>query len=164
MKFPTLVDFSKEEIPFINSNISINRISDDNYCKTNDLVFADASEDVQDVGKCIELINLNGEKVLAGLHTILARPDVSKIAKGFGGYLMKSHEIRLQIMKISQGSKVTSISGTRLGEIDLNIPIPEEQLKIANFLFAIDNKINHTQIQLEKTELWKKGLLQKMFV
>lgn len=164
MNLPTLVDISKEEIPYLNPGISISRINEDNYCKTNDLVFADASEDVEDVGKCIELINLNREKVLSGLHTILARPDSSIITSGFGGYLMKSFGIRKQIMKVSQGTKVTSISSSRLGEIDLNIPSPKEQLKIANFLSAIDQKINHTQTQIEKAELWKKGLLQKMFV
>ncbi|MFZ2340328.1 MAG: restriction endonuclease subunit S [Bacteroidales bacterium] len=163
-KFATLFDITKEEVPYINSDISIERISDGNYCKKGDIVFADASEDVIDVGKSIELVNLNGEKVLAGLHTILARPDISKVASGFGGYFMKSEDVRKQIMKISQGSKVTSISSTRLCDIELNIPCLAEQTKIAGFLSAIDDKINHTHTQIEKAELWKKGLLQKMFV
>ncbi len=47
----------------------------------------------------------------------------------------------------------------------LLIPYPSlpEQTKIANFLTAIDDKINHCQTQIEKTEMWKKGLLQRMF-
>lgn len=46
------------------------------------------------------------------------------------------------------------------------IPYPtvKEQTKIANFLSSLDNKIKHTQTQIEKAEHWKKGLLQKMFV
>ena len=163
-KFKTLFDLTKEEVPFINPDISINKISSDNYCKTNDIVFADASEDLADVGKSIELVNLNNEKVLAGLHTILARPDMTKIASGFGGYLMKSIDVRKQIMKIAQGSKITSISSTRLCDIELNIPCPAEQSKIADSLSAIDDKINHTHKQIEKAEVWKKGLLQQMFV
>ncbi|MFV8374000.1 restriction endonuclease subunit S [Flavobacterium sp. GSP11] len=39
-----------------------------------------------------------------------------------------------------------------------------EQKKIGAFLSAIDDKINHCQGQIVKTEVWKKGLLQKMFV
>jgi type I restriction enzyme, S subunit len=49
-------------------------------------------------------------------------------------------------------------------KIEESVPSIEEQIKIANFLSAIDNKINHSQTQIQKAELWKKGLLQKMFV
>ena len=48
----------------------------------------------------------------------------------------------------------------------LEIPFPslEEQTKIANFLSAIDEKIQNTQSQLEATKQYKQGLLQQMLV
>lgn len=40
----------------------------------------------------------------------------------------------------------------------------KEQTKIANFLTAIDDKITQAQTQLDAVKLYKKGLLQQMFV
>jgi len=48
-------------------------------------------------------------------------------------------------------------------DIELNTPCPDEQTKIANFLSSIDVKINQTRMQIEKAEVWKKGLMQQMF-
>ena len=51
--------------------------------------------------------------------------------------------------------------------LDCPVFIPKsiiEQTKISNFLSAIDDKLIQTQSQIEKTAMWKKGLLQQMFV
>lgn len=52
---------------------------------------------------------------------------------------------------------------SKFSQIDMQIPCLEEQTKIANFLSAIDDKINHCQSQIANTEVWKKGLLQQLF-
>lgn len=44
------------------------------------------------------------------------------------------------------------------------IPSVSEQKKIASFLSAIDEKIDKNEDQIRKMELWKKGLLQQMFI
>ena len=52
-----------------------------------------------------------------------------------------------------------------MSEIPITIPSNlEEQTKIANFLSAIDEKIEVVAQQIEQTKQWKKGLLQQMFV
>jgi type I restriction enzyme S subunit len=56
------------------------------------------------------------------------------------------------------------ISYKYFSEIEINVPSLPEQTKISNFLSAIDDKITHTQNQIEKAEVWKKGLMQQMFV
>jgi type I restriction enzyme S subunit len=162
-KFKTLFDIDKEIVPYINEDVSIERISKDNYLKVGDLIIADASEDYDDIGKCIEVINLGKSNVLAGLHTFIARPDIFKMSIGFNGYLMKSEKTKLQIKTIAQGSKVLSLSTTRLSDIILDIPSNKEQTRIANFLSLIDEKI--TLLKEKKADLqeYKKGIMQKIF-
>ncbi|SHL31194.1 type I restriction enzyme, S subunit [Chryseobacterium contaminans] len=163
-KFQTLFDIKKEIVPYINSNINITKISEDSYCKEGDMIFADASEDLNDVGKSIEIINLNNQRILAGLHTILARPISNIFSIGFCGYLFKSQKVRAQIQKESQGSKVLSISVNRLANLSLSIPCLEEQIKIANLFSSMDLKLNTEKQILQELEKQKKFLLQQMFV
>lgn len=163
-KFKTHFDITDEVVPFVNTEVDISRISDENYAQEGDLVIADASEDYADIGKAIELINLNEEKVLAGLHTFLARRTNGEMTIGFGGHLMKSQDVRLKIMRIAQGTKVLGLSYKRLAEISLRLPHLEEQEKIASFLSSIDTAIEKVGQQIDDSVVFKKGLLQKMFV
>ena len=48
--------------------------------------------------------------------------------------------------------------------IDIYLPTLPEQTRIAQFLSALDEKINQMQGQIEKTEAWKKGVVQRMFL
>lgn len=163
-KFPTLFDIVKEDVPFINQDISIERIDEENYCKEGDIVIADASEDLDDIGKSIEIINLNNEKLLAGLHTFLARRRDTKIVVGFGGYLFKSDSIRKQIKREAQGAKVLGISKTRISSIDIYYPKnPKEQQKITDCLSSLDEVITAETEKLDLLQDHKKGLLQQLF-
>ncbi len=162
-KFQTLFDITKEVVPFINDEMNVNRIADDFYCQEGDIIFADASEDLNDVGKSIEILNLNNEKLLSGLHTLLARPRKSLFFIGFGGYLFKSNNVRLQIQKEAQGSKVLSISTGRISNISINFPSLPEQQKIASFLTTVDEKLQALKKKKALLEQYKKGVIQKIF-
>ena len=65
---------------------------------------------------------------------------------------------------LEQGSTFTAVSGVEIKKLEINLPTLPEQTKIANFLTAIDEKITKVDFQIKQTELWKKGLLQQMFV
>lgn len=65
--------------------------------------------------------------------------------------------------RLEQGSTFTAVNGRDISSIEVLCPSLPEQQKIATFLSAIDEKINHCSAQIEKMEAWKKGLLQQMF-
>lgn len=163
-KFSTNFDLTRESVPRIDIEIDLSKFSEQVYCQEGDLVIADASEDYADIGKTIELINLNNERILAGLHTFLARPNKYPMEKGFAGYLMQSWDVRKQVMVIAQGTKVLGISKSRLSKIKIVIPSSGEQKKIALLLSSIDSKIEQVSFQIKKTKEFQKGLLQQMFV
>jgi type I restriction enzyme S subunit len=163
-KFSTLFDVTKETVPFINPSESLDGLHPENDCVEGDMIFADASEDLADIGKSIEIVRLNGERVVSGQHTILARPIDDNLTIGFGAYLFKSTYVRTQIQKESQGSKVLGISATRLTKIQLPIPHTKaEQQKIAECLSTLDELIGAESQKLDALKAHKKGLMQQLF-
>lgn len=66
--------------------------------------------------------------------------------------------------KYNEASGVPSLSKGTIEKIKISVPCIEEQIQIAHFLSAIDKKIAVVQTQIEQTQIFKKGLLQQMFV
>jgi len=162
-KFSTLFDITKENVPFINETIPLDKFKKENYCKEGDIIFADASEDLKDVGKSIELFNLNNEKLLSGLHTLLARQINSEFVIGFGAYLFLNDRIRKQIQRESQGAKVLGISAKRLSGIKLFYPEKhKEQGKIVNCLSSLDDLIKNENLKFEVLLRQKTGVIQQL--
>ena len=163
-KFSTLFDITKETVPYINPSESLDGFNPDNDCVEGDMIFADASEDLADIGKSIEVIRLNDERVISGQHTILARPNDDSLVVGFGAYLFKSAPVRTQIQKESQGSKVLGISAKRLTKIELPIPSTKsEQQKIAECLTSLDEVMAAHGQKLDALKTHKQGLMQQLF-
>ncbi len=163
-KFSTLFDLTKEFVPYIKSSELNYSLKSDNYCIEGDVIFADASEDLNDIGKNIEIINLNGQRLVSGLHTILARQSSPVLIIGFAGYLFQSCSVRQQIQKESQGAKVLGISGTRLAKVIISFPSNKsEQQKILDIFSSLDDLIASQITKLNSLRLHKKGLMQQLF-
>ncbi len=151
-------------VPYINDGESHPTIRPENYCMPGDMVFADASEDMADIGKAIEIIDAGELPLVSGLHTILARPNEGSFALGFGAYLFSSEGVRKQIQREAQGAKVLGLSATRLGNVRLHYPSKrDEQQKIADCLSSLDELITAETQKLDALKTHKKGLMQRLF-
>lgn len=71
---------------------------------------------------------------------------------------------RRLMQKIMIGSTQVHIRTQEFLNIQLSLPSKAEQQRIADFLSAIDDKIEAANTQLLKTKEYKKGLLQQMFL
>ncbi|KYG77165.1 restriction endonuclease subunit S [Roseivirga echinicomitans] len=163
-KFRSNFKLNDEEVPFINEEVDTSKIKAEQFCQEGDLIIADASEDYKDIGKAIELIDLNNEFVVAGLHTYIGRDIDKNFTLGFKGYLFQTVDIRRQIMRLATGVSVLGISKTHLVKMELSLPIKEEQVKIVDFLTSIDTKLQGFDKEINQMKGFKKGLLQQMFV
>ena len=162
-KFKPLFRVGDEYVPYINSDASANGFDDDALCEEGDIVLADASEDLDDVGKAIEVVSLDGERVAAGTHTILATRRRSVPVIGFGGQLFQTAAVRTGIKKEAQGAKVYGISAKRISAVPVPIPpTVAEQQKIAECLSALDTRIGAQLAKINGLRTHKQGLLQHL--
>ena len=163
-KFRPLFRVGDEYVPYVNADASANGFDDDAFCEEGDIVLADASEDLDDVGKAIEVVSLDGERVVAGTHTILATRRGSVPVIGFGGQLFQSAVVRSGIKREAQGAKVYGISANRISAVPIPIPpTVAEQAKIADCLGSLDDLIAAGGRKLEALRQHKQGLMQQLF-
>ena len=155
-----MVDIDKDNLPnIIDGNVPKNY----ELCKEGDIVFADASEDTNEVAKAVEYYNLNGKKVVCGLHTIHGRDNKNKTVVGYKGYAFSSMSFHHQIRRIAQGTKIYSINSKNFSECYVGIPSKDEQQKIADLLRLIDERIATQNKIIEDLKKLKSVISENLF-
>lgn len=160
-----VLDFELEKrIPFVKDGLIQNGKSDKeiDWLKDGDLIIADASEDYDGVAECIELRNVNGRKIVSGLHTFAARDKSGKSAQGYRTYLLNHPQVVRELRRIATGFSVFGISKTNITKVKLPLPPSDEQEAIADLLHLMDTAINKNNELIAKKELQKKGLMKKL--
>lgn len=152
------IDISRFELVDIKENETQNKV------QFGDVFFTVSSETPNEIGMSSVLLDEIEELYLNSFCFGFRAHSLEILSPYFSQYLFRSELIRTEIVKLAQGSTRYNMSKVQLLKIEIKLPCLEEQTKIANFLSAIDEKINRTEIQIQKTQEWKKGLLQRMFV
>ena len=128
-----------------------------------DIFFTVSSETPDEIGTASVLLDKVDELYLNSFCFGYRPISFEILSPFFARYLFRSENFRSNIVKLAQGSTRYNMSKVQLMKLEILLPNSAEQNKIANFLSALDEKINHCSAQIEKTEHWKKGLLQQMF-
>lgn len=125
-----------------------------------DLVFVDASEDLDGVCKSVEVTAVPPGGVVAGLHTIAGRFSKDTLADGYKAYLQFVPDFRAQVRRIAAGTKVVSVSASRLADVEVPLPTTAAQRAIAAALADADREIQVLRVRLGKARAIKEGMMQ----
>lgn len=150
------IDISRFEL------VQISPTENQNKVVFGDVFFTVSSETPNEIGTASVLLD-DIEELYLNSFCFGYRASNLYLSPYFSRYLFRNELFRNQIIKLAQGSTRFNMSKVQLMKLTVKLPCVEEQSKIANFLSAIDDKINAVVIQIEKMEVWKKGLLQQMF-
>lgn len=159
IKYPSILDCSKETIPFINEGINV-KFSKYGIVE-GDIIIADTAED-ETVGKVVEVFNLGEKKIVSGLHTFLCRKITDDFAPKWLGYFMNQAIFHNQLLPFITGTKVSAISRTAIQNVKVLIPSKEEQTAIANVLSSMDKEIETLNTKLEKYRNLKTAMMQQL--
>lgn len=116
----------------------------------------------------------NGSKNLIGKNTLIKEEHqgmafgafMTVFRSNFNKFLFHLFSTDSYYKKIDEnlGARINSINNNELKKFKFKLPSIKEQEIIADFLDGLDNKIDVVQNQIKQMEIWKKGLLQQMFV
>ena len=81
----------------------------------------------------------------------------------FLAYYLNSAQ-KICIARLAQGISVIHLYSSQLATLKIKLPDKAEQQKIANYLTALDQKIELVNRKLIQAQSFKKGLLQQMFI
>jgi type I restriction enzyme, S subunit len=158
MASPSFLDCADADLPLIDEAkvASIPRVED------GDLVMADASEDYSGIGKCVEVRNVSGRRIVAGLHTFLLRSNKELLADGFKGYLQFIPSVKTSLVKLATGISVYGISKSNVNSLEVLLPPVEEQRAITAVLSDMDAEIAALEQRRDKTRAIKQGMMQEL--
>ena len=123
-----------------------------------DLLFAGSGETAEEIGKCVAF--LGDEEAYAGGDIVIFRP-LGQDSMHFG-YLMNHASIVEQKARMGQGDAVVHISARNLGQLQLRLPLYQEQTAIAKILSEMDAEIAALERRRDKTRALKQGMMQEL--
>lgn len=131
------------------------------FSKGNEILLPSAGEDPLDIGAASALTL---KDVAIGRTINVLRPKTKdSYCHIYVSYYI-NNKLKKKISTLARGASISNVYNSDLKGLSILLPSLEEQQVVKSFLFAIEEKINLTNSELEKAKEWKRGLLQQMFV
>ncbi|UYO93043.1 restriction endonuclease subunit S [Pollutimonas sp. M17] len=127
-----------------------------------DLIFADASEDMDGIGKSVEIQNATGINLVSGLHTIVIRFDKSVLADGFKAYIQFIPKFHDHLRQLAAGTKVYATNRAHIASAELRLPSIDEQQAISSLLIDMEAEITALETRHIKTRALKQAMMQEL--
>lgn len=144
--------------------VQIGKTENQNSLQKGDILFTTSSETPNEVGFASVLIDFPKEKTYLNSFCFAIRPfNIEKTQPQFSRYLFHSPIYRKSVTAIAQGSTRYNLSKGAFIELQVPIPDPKEQQKIADCLSSLDDLIEAHNQKLELLKAHKKGLMQNLF-
>lgn len=128
------------------------------FSQADDVILPKSGETPEDISTatCIPF-----DSISLGGDLIVFRHN-EKVIGRYLSYLI-SNRTKNAIASIAQGKSVVHINEKSLSNIVLPYPVIEEQQKIADFFFTVDEVITQSEAEVQNLEQQKKSAMQKIF-
>jgi type I restriction enzyme S subunit len=152
------VDFASiPKLPINHSDVPTHSFLNDG-----DIVFVDASEDIEGASKYVVIDNPKNIPFIAGLHTIVAKAKGHDLDKHYARYAFKTPSVKEQFRFYAVGTKVSGVSKGNIVKISVQIPTTREQIAIAEILCNIDDQLILLNEKVDKAQQIKQAMMQDL--
>lgn len=144
-----------DSLQFVN-----NKCKEEIELKNGDIIICMSSGSKELVGKNAQYIEGKYKHVTVGIFCSIFRTNNILIK-----YLLQTQKYYDYLSTMLSGKNINNIKKSDLNKLSFRIPKSyEEQKKIGDFLYNLDEIINKESMKLERLYVLKKGLIRKMFI
>jgi type I restriction enzyme S subunit len=154
------VEAEYQDLPKL--DIPLGRVAPSSLLGHGDVVFVDASEDVEGTTRHVAVVNKKKIPFISGLHTLVAKARSADLTHGYRRYCFQTRAIYRQFLFYAVGMKVFGISKTNIAKVALAVPPVCEQTAIAEVLADMDGEIAALEARRDKTQALKQAMMQEL--